>query len=260
MAKLQPPVSQYLSGKLPTHSSTVNLESNYQGLPPGFLNTILAQHGLLENGKPTRKAIQQEYLDICHTSAIWNLNTIDNLLKQGGLKPVRAYVNQNLPEIKATPMFGSLTTISTYFNVSEVQIGKWLDSLGLRENKEPTKESIKSGLAQVIIMPGKKNKGRSYTQWEVPRTVKLLHDAGHPLDFDYNKSLQGKGKNSSVNVSMVDNRVKEFLETFIPLFNARDIQAKSLVMKTPTGILTRAEEKINKPGFFTNKTYLKNLS
>lgn len=253
MAILPPPVSQYLSGKLPTHSSTQSLESNFKGLPPGFLLSILEQQGLVADGKPVRRAVEEGFIDVCAKDALWNLDKVSALLAKGGLKPVRAYANQKLPPIEPTPRFGSLTTVSTYFNVSEIQVGRWLDELGLRDNKEPTKDVIKSGLAQVIVMPGKKNKGRSYVQWEVPRTVKVLHDAGHPLDFDFQKSLKGKGKNSNVEVTTVDGRVKEFLEEFIPLFNARDVKVKTLVAKTPTGIKARAEERLGKPGFFSQK-------
>lgn len=262
MAELEPPYKQYLSGKLPTHSSTQKIETHFKNLDKEACETILKAAGLLnERGKPTQKALETGYIDVCEKKILWNLESLETLYSKAGMKVSRQYANQEIKESNSTePAWANLATISQYFNVTSVVIGKWLDALDLREpGGLPTKDAIDSGLAQIaeVNIGGKKTK--QFGRWELHLTQKVLRDAGHPLDFDYKASLQGKGKNSDVSVTSLDSYVDEFTKKFVSMFNARDKNLRMFVKKTPQAIQKRAEEKLKKPGLITSGDYEKRL-
>lgn len=257
--ELEPPIKKHLLGKLPTHSSTKNLASNFKGYSDEFMVKVLESGGYLEKGRFTMKARNSGLVDSCESKALWNLSLLQELLRSEGLKADRAYVNQELPvNPSVDPVYTGLAQIGVHFEVSGPTVGKWMDKLGLREeNSLPKEKYVKDGLAVIaeMTMPGKKKQTKKFAKWDLYRVVPMLVEAGHPLDFNYEKSLKGKGKNSDVKVTGIDLRVKEFCKEFVSLYNAKDRQALKLVDKTPKLILNRAEDKLKKPGFFSEDRY-----
>lgn len=265
--RLTPPIKQYLLGKLPTHSRTADLASHFEGISPAIFSSVLLGAGLLseKNRRITAKAIRQGYVDVCEETMVWNLANVEKLLGKAGITASRVWANQ---EIKVNggsePKFVNLTALSTYFSVSAVKVGKWLDELGLRaELGLPTDEALRSGVAQVEQIEVSSN-GQDFTRnsvkWDLVRTLTLLKDAGHPLDFDYKKTLAAKGKNSAVKVSSMDALAKEVAQEFSVLFNQRDIEKlKRLVKKYPLKVMQMAEVHLKRPGFITTGEYLRKL-
>lgn len=260
MAHLEGTIRKYTTGKLPSHSRTADLGEHYAGLSKATMLSVLTAAGLLKDGKPTKRATAAGVVDECQRAPLWNLDMLASYLStNAGMRPTRIYANQKLPSPAANEeeRWGALTTVATYFNVSAQQVGKWMDDLGLRtEAGEPSARAADENLGKVITTPTKRyGKHRTYTQWDVVAVVRLLHEAGHPLDFDYEASLRGKGKNTDVTVTSIDARVQSFLESFVPAYNAGDASCQHLVSKTPKPVLKRAETRLNKPGFFTRGTY-----
>lgn len=229
------------------------------------LTIILQQYGYVsENGKPTRKALNDGIVDQCDRSLLWNLEKVEEVLLDAGLKPERQSVNQEIDPPGDKPIFVNLGTIGSYFNVSGSQIGKWLDELNLRDEgtKMGNQEAIDRGMCRFNEMkagPGKKT--RTITMWELYLTKVALRDAGHELDFDYEKSLAAKGKNSAVTVSTIDDRVKEFAKEFVKLFNDPKTrrQTEPLVGRTPRVIIEKAEKLMKRDGFISNGDYRKSF-
>lgn len=264
MAKLETPVRRYTTGKLPTHSSTATLHTHFKQLPKDVLKTALQAKGYLnESGKPTKKAITDELLDVCDKSVVWRLSRVGKLLEAAGMKVTRQYGNQEIePPTSSEPVWVNLTTISTFFNATPGTVGKWLDALGLREDDGlPTKDAQDRGLGTVSEMSAGKKKTRQIAMWESYLVRVMLRDNGHPLDFDYAKSLEAKGKNSAVKVETMDSRALDFAKEFAALYKTRSKSSCSiLVKKTPKPILKRAEVILKKPsGWLENGSYLEKL-
>lgn len=262
MTTLEPPVKRYVLGKLPSHSSTKNLASNFVDITPEVMNTIMEHAGYMSNGKPQKKALDDGVVDVCEKTIVWNLDEVQKVLTRGGLTVTRRYVNQEIPQpTSSDPQFVTLTVLGTYFNVSAKKIGSWIDDCGLRDDDGlPTKDAQDDGLAQVAEVETRSNQGkkkvRPFGVWDLHRMLVMLTDKGHPLDMDYGSTLKGKGKNSDVSVSTsLDAKVNEFTEKFVELFNKRDRECIRLVRQTPTLIHKHAERKMNKPGFITTNTY-----
>lgn len=261
MISLEEPIKKYLTGKLPSHSSTNDLHKNFKGLTRPILFQILIDKGYLQsNFKPTRKALDDELLNKCGSNVIWSLDKVQFFLESGGLNIERCFVNQELPVRQENVTWANLGTIGTYFNVTGPQIGKWLTSIGWRdETGEPVKQIIDDGIVQAVEMNAGGKKTRKIFQWDLHSVIEKLVEQGHPLDFDYEKNLIGKGKNGNVVVETVETRAKEFIKTFVPLYKNPETREESfsLVKKTPRGIQLKSEELLGKPGFFTEKLYIK---
>lgn len=264
MEKLEPPIKRYLSGRRPSHSSTTELYKNFKNLDKNALLFVFNKAGYLsEDYKPTKKAVEDGLIDSCERKALWKLSEVEQKLQETGMLVERQSVNQEIRDTSnGEPKFVGLGVIATYFNVTANTIGKWLDALELRdEDKMGNQEAMDKGLATVVEMnadsAGKKT--RKIAMWDLYLTQEVLLAAGHELDFDYEKSLKGKGKNSDVTVSSLDDRVKAFTEEFTTLFKnpekRKDLPA--LVKKQPKIIQQKAEALLKKPGFITEGTYLK---
>lgn len=256
--KLEGPLKKYLTGKLPSHSSTVKLHENFDSLTHDSVKSILTAQGFLNSsGKPTQKAVDNGLIDVCEKYVLWNLDNVHYFFTKGGMNVSRKYVNQTPPSFASEPTWVNLGTIGSYFNASSSQIGKWIDELGLRdENKMASKESQELGLANVVEMNAGGKKTRKINQWNATLLIDKLMNAGHPLDFDYEASLQGKGKNGDVQVDSIESRVKTFLENFKKEYTQGNrSRCDELVKECNPGVLRVAELKINKPGFFTEKKY-----
>lgn len=263
MKKLEPPAQRYTTGKHPTHSSTLKLASNFQGLPHAALVTIMSTKGLMSpDGKPTKEALSSGLMDQCERAALWNLSKVKDYLHSVGVPAKRQYANQELPDPPAngSPSWVNLSTIATYFNVTAGTIGKWLDKEGLREpDGLPNKDSLDRGIGNISEMRAGPKKTRKIPQWNLHSVLSILKGAGHPLDFDYDATLKGKGKNSDVKVSTIEDRAKDFTKSFIKKFNARDQTLISDVNKAPKALQVRAEELMKKPGLITSGNYKKRL-
>lgn len=264
MTKLESPVRRYTTGKLPTHSSTASLHTHFKQMPKEALTTALQANGYLsDSGKPTKKALTDDLLDVCDKAVIWRLSQVGKLLESAGMNVKRQYGNQSIdPPTSSDPTWVNLTTISTFFNVTPGTIGKWLDALELREDDGlPTKDAQDRGLGTVSEMSAGKKKTRKIAMWESYLVRVMLRDNGHPLDFDYAKSLEAKGKNSAVKVETMDSRALEFAKEFAALYKTRSRSScSSLVKKTPKPILKRAEVLLKKPsGWLENGAYLERL-
>lgn len=264
MTTLETPVRRYTTGKLPTHSSTAALHTHFKQLPKAAISAALQAKGYLSySGKPTKKAITDELLDICDKSVIWRLSRVGKLLEAAGMKVTRQFGNQEIvPPTSSDPTWVNLTTISTFFNVTPGTVGKWLDDLDLREEDGlPTKDAQDRGLGAVSEMSAGKKKTRKIAMWESYLVRVMLRDNGHPLDFDYAKSLEAKGRNSAVKVETMDSRALEFAKEFAALYKTRSqSDCSALVKKTPKPILKRAEALLKKPtGWLENGDYLEKL-
>lgn len=266
MEILDGPLKKYTSGAFPTHSLNSVLANNFKGLAPEALKFMLFKEGWVsEAGKPTRKAADAGLVDRCGNSALWNLKELEDALFSLGNRLERQAVNQELKEPEGTePQWANLGTIGTYFSVSSTIVGRWLDELGLRDGEGMANDdALEKGLATTFEMStGEgKNRTRKITHWNLYLIQKLLMENGHPLNFDYEKSLKGSGRNSDVKVETVDDRAKAFAKEFVRIF--KDKQERRtlprLVDKTPKVIQKKAEELIKKPGFISTGAYKKHL-
>lgn len=262
MKILEPPINRHILGKMPTHSKSAPLASNFKDLEQTALRFILTKAAYLSSeGRPTQEAVKAGLLDKCEKLFLWNLDELEKELRRLGVTTSRQFANQELPPIESSePVWVNLSTLGSYFNASGATVGKWISELKLKDRdgmaSEPT---IERGLATVVEMSAGGNKTRKINQWNLRPMQRLLMKAGHPLDFDYEKSLKGKSKNSDVAVTSIDSRVDEFVDEFVKLLKdpAMKTQLQSLVKRTPKIILKRAEAKLQKPGFITEGRYLR---
>jgi len=65
------------------------------------------------------------------------------------------------------------------FGVTSHQIGRWLDEIGLRENKRPSSSAFQGGY--VDTAPTGRAACSYYYVWHQDKTVKALVEAGHSL-------------------------------------------------------------------------------
>lgn len=264
MQTLESPARRYITGKLPSHSEIETLHEHFSQMPEAVVEQVLKAKGYLSNSRaPTKRALAEKVLDVCDKRFLWRIDAIGTSLTSAGLNVKRVYGNQKIdPPTSNKPTWVNLTTLATYFNVSASTVGKWLDGLELREDDGlPTKETQDRGLGQVSEMSAGKKKTRKIAMWESYQTRVMLRDAGHPLDFDYMKSLEAKGKNSAIQVETIDSRAKEFVTGFVKAFRTGSkAQAKAYVGRTPRAILNRAETLLKKPeGWISSGKYLDRL-
>lgn len=261
--RLEPPVKRYLLGKLPSHSSSVSLADNFKNVDNYAIMFVLSKGGYVDNDfKIQRKALVDGLVDVCERNALWNLEKVQDFLSNEGLYVERVYVNQKLSvSSQGNPQWVNLGTVATYFNVSAHQIGKWLDSLGLRDDSMPTEDAVKRGLATITEMNTTTNgkKKRKIAMWELSLIQEILVKHGHPLDFQYDTVLKGKGRNSDVEVITIDSKARDFAKEFSQLFKNPKTRSETvrLVSKTPKIIITKAEVLLNKPGFISQNEYKK---
>lgn len=263
MEQLPPPVKRYLMGALPTHSGTVGLAANFKGLHPDALKFILTKAGYLsEEGKPTKAAVAAGLLDTCERKALWKLEALSSYLAGEGNAVEREYVNQEVDDHGGEPRWVNLGTLGTYFNVSAPIVGRWMDALELRDDEGmATGEALDGGLANIVEMNAGGNKTRKITQWNLEPLRAMLMEAGHPLDRSYDALVKGKGKNSDVTVTSLDDRAKVFAQEFARLYQDRKTRPEcvALVSKTAKPIVKRGEELLKKPGFITTEAYRRHI-
>lgn len=264
--KLDGPLVKYTSGAFPSHSETVKLASNFKGLDSNALKFILFKEGwMTDQGKATKKSAEDGLVDALAGKPLWNLAILEEKLKSLGNSFERNPVNQELKlSDDGQPRWVNLGTIASYFSVSANEVGKWLDKLGLRgDDKMATDEAMERGLATIVEMStGQgKNQTRKINHWNLHSVQELLLQDGHYLDFDYEASLKGKGRNSDVKVETLDDRAKAFAKMFTTLFKdkTRRRELPELVRKTPKFVLVKADELMKRPGFTSKDLYKKYL-
>lgn len=219
MAKLKPPVSRYISGKSPTHSSTLKLGTHFKGLSNENLYAILTAYGLMsEEGRPRAKAVKLGYMDQCGSNLIWNLKSVEKLLRKSGLSPERIPANQELPDV-ADDYMASLTDIGRYFDVSGAVVGRWLTKLGYRtpEGAPYTAVLRKKHAERIKIAAGRSTK--NFYKWNLLWTLKTLQGAGHLFDFDVEKSLAATRTDGGVEVVTREERARGFAKEFLKVYN-----------------------------------------
>ena len=266
MAVLPPPTKRYLLGRRPTHSTTKVLTSNYSQPEAGRVTAVLQKGGYLTGeGKPTRRALDSGLVDQCGRHLIWNLDRVSQCLAAQGCEVVRRSVNQEI----ATPRGGgpswvNLATIGTYFSVSARQVGSWLSEVGLRDAQGgPTREAVDRGVATIVQMSAGGDRTRPVTLWDLYLTQRVLLEGGHELDFDYESTLRGTGRNSNVTVTEgMDGRVREVAGRFLALFRdpGTRYQCVSLVNTTPRPVLREVECLLGRdPGWLTEGRYKEHI-
>lgn len=266
MLTLPPPLKRHLLGARPTHCGTKALGSHFAGLPQEVLLPLLQGAGYLtEEGRPTELAVTEEVVAACERKLLWSLAKVEEVLRSGGLSPERVAQQQEVGVPAGDPQWANLGTLATYFSVSAPTVGKWLDDLGLREGEEhtPTKEAVEGGLASLREMKLEGKKTRQITHWNLHVVKALLVEAGHELNFDYEGSLKGRGRNGDVEVqeNALERRAREVAQEFTTLF--RDPQTRPQVVRlvntTPRPLLKGAEDLLRKPGLLTLGHYRRYL-
>lgn len=290
--KLDPPAKQYLTGSNPSHSSLANLANHAKAWNDEEILDLLTKSGYLEAGKVTKLALHRGVADICEGKVLWNLLETKRALitaakVQDQKKSAEALARNK--RVSSEPAWVDLGTIGTYFGVGNVVIGRWLDALGFREKprlavnesgahdlldiarqaqekqasgfigKQPTERALETGLARKLTVTNRKKQEIEITQWNLDLCKAVLVRAGHELDTERKSLLKGKGKNSDVKVVTADDRARELYLKWKKLHNAPSTRAKSwsVFASQPTVILVRVEAMMNRPGFLTEKRYLK---
>lgn len=264
--KLVGPLQKYTLGAFPSHSATSTLHENFQGLDANALRFILFKQGwVTDKGAPTKKSATDGLVEAIEGKVFWNLKETEARLNGLGNAFERKAVNQ---EIKLSddgaPRWANLGTIASYFSVSANEIGKWLDKLELRDDKNmATNEAMERGLATIVEMStGQgKNQTRKINHWNLHAVQQLLLDDGHYLNFDYEASLKGKGRNSDVKVETIDDRARAFAKEFTAVFKdkTRRKELPELIRKAPKPVLVKVDQLIGRPGFTAQGLYLKYL-
>lgn len=257
--KLPPPLKRYLMGAYPSHSSRKGLGEAFVGVPPEVVESLLiAGEYVSDEGRPTRKAAEEGLVESCDGKILWNVKNVEQKFAAEGMKLTRVPQNQKVAEpTSLEPQWVNLGTLGTHFSVTANQVGKWLDDLGHREDNEPTDEAVKAGLATFVEMNAGGKKTRKVTHWNLHLTRSLLMEAGHVLDFNYEETMKGKGRNGDVETGSVEQRAQEFAREFAAMFRSGATRHKCfpLVQKTPKAIIIRAEAILKRPGFITSGKY-----
>lgn len=290
--KLDAPAKQYLTGPNPSHSALSSLSKHIKAWDQEEITDLLTRAGHLEDGRVTKQALRRGVADVCEGKVLWNLLETKRAL----IAAVKIQQQEKAAEdaarakkLSSEPAWVDLGTIGTYFGVGNVVIGRWLDAIGLREKprlavndsgahdlldiarqsqekqasgfigKQPTEKALQMGVARKITVTNRKKKEIEITQWNLDLCKAVLVKAGHELDTERKTILKGKGRNSDVKVLTADDRARELYREWKHLHNSPSTRAKSwnVFSKQPNVILVRVEALMNRPGFLTEKRYLK---
>lgn len=294
---LTPPISQYVEGEKPSHSSKARLHVFVKAFPQRTIDDLLVKGGYLTSeGKPTRKSLDEGLVEVCENKALWNLSKTRKALAELSRPPKRDKKNVKpitkpvLQRVRTEPAWVDFETIGTYFGVGKIQVGKWVDQLGLRAvpevqvnesgavdmldmanqakekqsngfiGKKPTQKALDGGFAQVTIITGKKDKEFEIVKWNLDLVKAALVKAGHPLDTERKMMLKGKGKNSDVKVETMDDRIKRLYSEWYKLQKSPATRKSSwdVFKNQPKIVLSKVEVMMGKPeGYISRKDYLR---
>lgn len=287
--RLDPPFQQYLEGEKPSHSSLPNLHRFIKAWSQDDIVDMLRHSGFVdENTKTLKKALTTGVADICEQKILWNLFEVKKaLIAQNQIEIQRRATEEaaRQKKISREPRWVDLHTIGTYFGVSNIVVGKWLDQLGLRETptleknssgsvdmldvanqakkkqaqgfigKQPTEKALEMGVAQSLQVMNHKKKEITIYKWNLDLCKSLLVKAGHPLDTERKTLLKGKGKNGDVSVLTADDKAEQLVAEFKKAIKngKTKYRALSVFDKQPKVILLKCEKLLNKPGFLTKR-------
>lgn len=127
----------------------------------------------------------------------------------------------------------------------------------------PTREAVDRGVATIVQMSAGGDRTRPVTLWDLYLTQRVLLEGGHELDFDYESTLRGTGRNSNVTVTEgMDGRVREVAGRFLALFRdpGTRYQCVRLVNTTPRPVLREVECLLGRdPGWLTEGRYKEHI-
>lgn len=293
--KIAGPSTQYTSGKNPTHSSRSNLAKIVKAWSDEEITKMLTVGGYInpENGRITKKSVQDGLVDICEGKPLWNLlETKKQLIRLHESAEVlkaaeRERENKKREQRKETAWV-DLGTIGTYFGASAIKVGKWLDQLGLRVeqkiqrnesgdfdmldisnqkkaeqanggfiSKQPSEKAFAMGLAREIMVTNRKKQDIKIVQWNLEIAKAVLLKSGHELDTDRKMMLKGKGRNSDVKIETLDDRAKKMYNDWLKLYRDDKTKAESwkIFDHQPTAVLMRVETIMGKPRYLQDKKY-----
>lgn len=292
--KLDQPIETYLTGDNPTHTPLSRLSLHAKAWTQEEIVDMFTIAGYLDmDGKVTKHAVQSHLVDTCGGKVLWNLlESKKAIIAQHRIRE-QARGAQEAARLKKLedrePKWVDLGTVGTYFGASAVMIGRWLDMLGLRViqkmdtnesgavdmldvarakqseqqgqfiSKKPSDKAFDSGLARILTVTNHKKKEVEITQWNLELCKAVLVRSGHELDTERKMTLKGKGKNSDVKVITIDDRAKEIYGNWRKLYNDPTTRKSSwdVFNKQPKPILLKIEALMNRPGFITEKRWLK---
>lgn len=290
--KLPGPVDQYLKGPKPSHCALGSLSQHIKVWPQEEIQNLLQLNDYLTAElKPTKLAAQKGIIDLCDKKVLWNILEVKKALvvahqlvasKKAQIEAARQAKAEKLAQ---GPSWVDLGTVGTYFGVSNIVVGKWLDQIGLRGmptmernssgdfdmldmanqakqkqangfvGKEATQKALDMGAARKITVTNRKQKEIEITQWNLDLLKAVLQKAGHELN--HGAMLKGKGKNSNVQVITADDRAKDLYLTWKKLVRNKNYRAEMIKLfdKQPKIILMKVELLMNKPNYLVGKMY-----
>lgn len=291
--KLSGPLMSHVSGDNPTHASLKGLPGRLRVTDSALHATLQRGGYLTATGKPTTRAMEDGLLDTCENKLLWRVSQVRSALSPKKItttRPQRPVAPQESRPNPNEPKWVDLETIGSYFGASKVQVGKWLDQLGMRalpevEKKEdgssdmldvarheqqrqqagfiakgPTEKALQTGVAKILTVTGRKNKVYDIPKWNLELVKELLVQAGHPLDTERKGMLKGKGKNKDVVVKSggMDKRAQELYVQWARLYADKKTrwQCAKLFRGQPKAMLLLVEEKMNMPGYLVDGRYL----
>lgn len=290
--KLEGPIDQYLTGASPSHCALGNLHKHIKVWEQEEMVSLLqVSDYLTAELKPTKAAAQKGIIDLCEKKVLWNILEVKKALVathqlvEAKKAQLRAAQQAKADKLAAGPSWVDLGTVGTYFGVSNIVIGKWLDQIGMRGmpqmernssgdldmldmanqakkkqavgflGKEPTQKAFDMGLARKITVTNRKQKEIDIVQWNLDLLKAVLQKAGHELN--HGAMLKGKGKNSNVQVITADDRAKDLYLTWKKLVRNKNYRAEMIKLfdKQPKIILMKVELLMNKPNYLVGKMY-----
>ena len=200
-------VAQYVRGKAPSHCGSATIVRAFN-IPEDTTTSILESLGFMNGGKPTRAAVDAGLVDRWRDKALWRVDAVLEKLWEGVPAVERVVLNQEVPVV-GEGRFVNTTTIGTYFNVSGVVVGRWLKEAGVRDPDTgvPTREAVRSKLAQVSTVETGAGR-KDFVVWDLQRVLVLLAGEGRVFDYDYGKTLVGRGRNSDVVTMTVEEKAR----------------------------------------------------
>ena len=240
-------LAQYTRGKLPSHCGTSVIIRAFS-MPAETVEGALTSLGYLKDGKPTRLAVQDGLLDRWRDKVLWSVDNVLGVLKRGVPKVERVLLNQEFPKVE-DGCFVNTSTIGTYFDVSSVVVGRWLKEIGVRDpgTGKPSRDAVKSKLVQVAGVETAAGRRETYL-WDLRRTLRLLVDAGYVFDYDYGKTMVGRGRNSDVSVCTVEDKAAVVAEGLSGAVAVGDRAAGLRLLRDCPGVLLRlVEERLRYP-------------
>lgn len=160
--ELAPPLEAYIKGQSPSHSPKSRLGLHIKAWSQEQVEALLEEAGYLQEGRPTKRALQDGLLDTCEGKALWNLKQVKAALVAHTKPAPRAprpegeakkplYMpppGTKKPQQRTEPAWVDLGVIGTYFGVSSIIIGRWLTQLGYRA--EPKLKKNESGAVDML--------------------------------------------------------------------------------------------------------------